>query len=112
MAWVTPGSAISVVAPYALPEKPSNPFAGSTGGGLTTWVYQILALVGEVVLLLPVVALVIWGIVNDQPTALWLALVVGTLWGYGAARIGATLGARQLDRRGPELLQSVTPRGI
>jgi ABC-2 type transport system permease protein len=105
-------SAIAVLAPYPIPANPSNPFAGSTGGGFTTWLYQVTGLLAQVVMLAPVAALVIWGIVGDQPVALWLALLVGPAWGYGAARLGGMLGAGQLDRRGPELLSAVTPRGV
>ena len=105
-------SVIAVVAPYAVPENPSNPFAGGTGGGFTTWVYQLLGMIGQVILVSPIAALVLWGVVGDVPAALWLALLVGPVWGYAAARLGVVVGGRQLDRRGPELLSAVTPRGI
>jgi len=105
-------SVVAVVAPYAVPENPSNPFAGSTGGGFGTWVYQVVGLLGQIVLLSPIAVLVLWGVFADEPLALWLAFVAGPVWGYVAARLGVVLGARQLDRRGPELLSTVTPRGI
>lgn len=105
-------SVVAVVAPYALPENPSNPFAGGTGGGFSTFVYQLGGLIGQLVLLAPVAALVIWGVVGDASVALWLTLLVGPVWGLVAARVGAALAARILARRGPEVLASVTPRGI
>ena len=105
-------SVIAVVAPYGVPENPSNPFAGSTGGGFATWIYQVAGLIGQVVLLAPVGAAVLWGTLGDQPLALWLVFLLGPLWGYGASRLGVIVGASQLDHRGPELLSSVTPRGV
>ena len=105
-------SVIAVLAPYAVPENPSNPFASGTGGGFTTFVYQLGGLLSQLVLLAPIAALVIWGIVGDVPSALWLAFLLGPIWGFAAARLGAALGARMLERRGPELLAAVTPRGI
>ena len=105
-------SVIAVLAPYAVPENPSNPFASGTGGGFTTFVYQLGGLLSQLVLLAPIAALVIWGIVGDVPGALWLAFLLGPIWGFAAARLGAALGARMLERRGPELLAAVTPRGV
>jgi ABC-2 type transport system permease protein len=103
---------VSIVAPYPVPENPSNPFSGSVGGGFTTFVYQLGGLIAQVVLLAPVVALVLWGVLGHEPAVLWLAFVVGPMWGVLAARLGAVIGARLLDRRGPELLSAVSPRVV
>lgn len=103
-------SVVSVLAPYPTPENPSNPFAGTVGGGFTTFTYQLSGLIAQVALVTPVAALVAWGIVGDVPAALWAVGLVGPAWGYAAARLGAFVGAAQFGRRGPELLAGVSPR--
>ncbi len=102
---------ISVVAPYSVPENPSNPFASGSSGGCSTVAYQVVGFVGQFVVLAPVAGLVLWGVLDDRPAALWATLLVGPVWGLGAALIGRRIGARTLERRGPDLLLTVTPRG-
>ena len=47
------------MAPYPTPENPSNPFAGTVGGGFTTFVYQLGGLIAQVVLVPPVVVTIL-----------------------------------------------------
>ncbi len=73
--------------------------------------YQVVGFVGQFVVLAPVAGLVLWGVLDDRPAVLWATLLVGPVWGLGAALIGRRIGARMLERRGPDLLLAVTPRG-
>lgn len=102
---------ISVVAPYSVPENPSNPFASGSSGGCSTAAYQVVGFLGQFLVLAPIAGLVLWGVLADRPAVLWATLVIGPVWGLGAALIGHRIGARMLERRGPDLLLAVTPRG-
>lgn len=102
---------ISVLAPYAVPENPSNPFASGSGGGCSTVAYQVIGFVGQFVVLAPIAGMVLWGALGDRPAVLWATLGIGPAWGLAAALIGRRIGARMLARRGPDLLMAVTPRG-
>lgn len=102
---------LSISAPYSVPENPSNPFASSSTGGCSTAAYQIAGFLGQLLLLAPIAALVLWGVLGDRTAVLWATLFVGPLWGFTAAWVGRRIGARMLAARGPELLAAVTPRG-
>jgi ABC-2 type transport system permease protein len=95
---------ISVRAAYSLSDT-SNPFAMSSGAGITKGLLTFGAMLGAIVLAVPL--LVTAHFAGD--VWLWIGLPVGV--GYGA--VGYLAGSRfagaQLDARMPELLSAVTP---
>ncbi|WP_091551668.1 ABC transporter permease [Micromonospora pattaloongensis] len=96
---------VSVFGAYALPET-SNPFAMNSGAGMARSLLSLLAMVGAGAAAMPmVIATALLGEVW-----FWLALPVGLAYGVGAAALGTYLAGDVLDRRMPELLQTVTPR--
>jgi len=99
---------VSVHAPSALPEDPSNPFASTSGGSLRTTLFQLLGMAVQIVLSLPVAGLVLLGL-RGWPAALALAPVVGVGYGAVLAVWAVRLAGRVLDERGPELLAAVSP---
>lgn len=102
---------LAVSAPYSVPENPTNPFATGGAGGCSTAAYQLVGFLAQLLIVAPVVALVIWGVVGDRPSLQWAVLAVGPLWGFVAATSGARIAIRMLERRGPDVLLAVTPRG-
>ncbi|HEY8532405.1 MAG TPA: ABC transporter permease [Micromonospora sp.] len=96
---------ISVLAAYALPET-SNPFAVTSGTGMARSMLSFVAVLGGGAASVPmIVATVVLG-----DLWLWLALPLGLAYGVGAAALGTYLAGDALDRRMPELLQTITPR--
>jgi ABC-2 type transport system permease protein len=95
---------VSVMAAYALPDS-SNPFAISSGAGLTKGLLSFAALVVAGLGTLPVllVAYLLDG------AWVWLGLPIGLAYGAVAYALGARLGGAVLDRRMPELLAAVSP---
>ena len=95
---------LSVRAAYALPDT-TNPFALSSGGGLTKGLMSFGGLVAAVIGTLPiqVAAYLLGGV------WWWIGLPVGLAYGAGAFWLGTYLGGDHLDRRMPELLAAVTP---
>ncbi|MEV0715734.1 ABC transporter permease [Asanoa sp. NPDC050611] len=98
-------SMLSVVGAYALPET-SNPFALNTGAGLARGLLSLLAMLVTVVVAVPLLI----GALFAGDVWLWLALPVGLAYGLGAAWLGSVIVGDLLDRRMPELLQTITPR--
>ena len=95
---------LSVLGAFALPDT-SNPFAISSGAGLTKGLLSLGALIGAALASLPVVIAAY--LLGD--TWMWAGLPVGVAYGAGAYLLGAHLAGRLLDRRMPELLAAVTP---
>ncbi|MEV4621809.1 ABC transporter permease [Asanoa sp. NPDC049573] len=98
-------SLLSVLGAYALPET-SNPFALNTGAGMARGLLSTLAILATVVVAAPMLI----GTLLAGDLWLWLALPIGLLYGLGAARLGSVVAGDVLDRRMPELLQTITPR--
>jgi ABC-2 type transport system permease protein len=96
---------ISVRAAYALPDT-QNPFAMSSGGGLTKGLLTFAALFGAVIVTIPVQ--VIAYVIPDL--WVWVGLPVGLAYGGLAFLFGSRLAGRMLDARMPEVLAAVTPR--
>lgn len=96
---------VSVLGAYALPET-SNPFAISTGAGVAKSLLAFVALFGSLAASAPFLAASL--LIGDAWTA--VALPAGLLYGLGAAMLGCYIAGDALDRRAPELLQTVTPR--
>ena len=103
-AGVAVSSHLSVVAAYPLPEG-SNPLAIGSGSALAKSLLAILSLVLAGLIGAPVlVAAIVLG-----PVWPWLAVPVGVGYGLLAAALGGRFAGDLLDRRGPELLASITP---
>ncbi|MGI5212716.1 ABC transporter permease [Plantactinospora sp. CA-290183] len=97
---------VSIIGAYALPET-SNPFAVNSGGGAAKSLLTFVAIAVGIAVSIPMV--VAGALLPD--VWLWLAAPVGIGYGLGAALLGSHLAGDLLDRRMPELLLKVTPRG-
>ena len=95
---------ISVRAAYALPDT-SNPFAMSSGAGLTKGLLTFAALFGTVIVTVPIP--VAAHLLGDAWT--WIGLPAGLAYGAAGYLLGSGLAGRQLDTRMPEVLATVTP---
>lgn len=102
------GDLASVLAPQPMPET-ANLWAGTTGTGCATALLQLVALLAQALLLLPVVALVgaaaLW-----RPQLLWPAAIVGLLYALGTWWLCLRAAAATARTRGPELLAALTTR--
>lgn len=75
-----------------------------------TLILSLLQLLGFVVIIAassPVIAGLVWIAVSGSWAWGWLVLVVGALWGLGAAWIGMVHGGRALDDRGAWVLTTI-----
>jgi ABC-2 type transport system permease protein len=95
---------VSVLAAYPLPDT-TNPFAISSGAGLTKGLLSLGALIAGGVGAIPV--LVASHLLGDAWT--WLGLPVGLIYGAIAYLLGSRVAGAVLDRRMPELLAAVGP---
>jgi ABC-2 type transport system permease protein len=94
----------SVVAAYALPDT-ANPFAISSGAGMTKGLLSLGALILGALGTIPVlVAAYLLG-----GTWAWLGLPTGLAYGIITYLLGSRLAGALLDRRMPELLVAVGP---
>ncbi|HYN92782.1 MAG TPA: ABC transporter permease [Pilimelia sp.] len=97
---------VSILAAYALPDT-ANPFAISTGAGMAKSLLSFVALFASLA------AAAVYAIVSflvPEGLWLWLALPVGLAYGVGATVLGCYLAGDVLDRRGPELLATVSSK--
>lgn len=99
-------SIISVTAPYSLPDS-TNPFAMNSGGGGAKGLLSFAGMLGALALTSP---LIISYFVLAASWR-WALLPVGLAWGVTAGWIGTAVSGAMLDRRSPEVLAAVTPRG-
>jgi ABC-2 type transport system permease protein len=96
---------ISVRGAYALPDS-TNPFALSSGGGLTKGLMSLGGLLAAVIGTIPVqVAAFLLG-----DAWRFAGLPIGLAYGVGAAWLGCYIAGDHLDRRMPELLAAITPK--
>lgn len=99
------GDVVSVRAPQPLPEGSANVWSTSTTGqGCGAVAIQSLAMLVQGIVLLPVAALVVVGIVA-WPPALALACPVALAEGAAVWRLGRNLAAGWLDTHHAELVQ-------
>jgi ABC-2 type transport system permease protein len=101
---------VSVRFAYPLPDDASNLWAvQGTGQGCLVGVVQMVAFAAQGILLLPVLALVVVGLVL-WPPALVLVCPVAVVYGAWLWRVGLGLGAAWLTGHQPELLTALSPR--
>lgn len=104
---VAAAAVLSVLAPYALPEN-TNPFAINSGGGSAKGMLAFVAMIGTLIVCMPVVVAAY--LVGSSSAGPWLVLAGGLGYGAAAAWLGTYIAGDVLDRRGPEVLVAVTPR--
>ena len=104
---IAAAAVLSVLAPYALPEN-ANPFAINSGGGSAKGMLALVALIGTLVISMPV--LVAAFLLGSSAAGAWLVLAIGLAYGTAAALLGTYIAGDVLERRGPEVLVAVTPR--
>lgn len=98
-------SSATVVVP--VPAPGDSPFKSPPGAGFTT-VVSSMATWGILSLLVaPELTLLIVAAVTGQALFSWLALVVGLILGLVFFQMGIRWGGARLDRRAPELLESL-----
>jgi len=101
---------VSVRFAYPLPDDASNLWAvQGTGQGCLVGVVQMVAFAAQGILLLPLAALVVVGLVL-WPPALVLVCPVAVVYGAWLWRVGLGLGAAWLAGHQPELLTALSPR--
>ncbi|WP_024802141.1 hypothetical protein [Nocardia sp. BMG51109] len=102
---------LSVYAAYPLPPQSGNPFAGGGGSpGCARALVQLSVGFGQLVVNLPVVAILGIGVALDSWLVQWCALPIGVALGCGAAVLGARVAEKRLDTHGPELLAEIEPK--
>ena len=101
---------VSVRFAYPLPEDASNLWAvQGTGQGCLVGVVQMAAFAAQGILLLPVLALVVVGLVLWTP-ALVLVCPLAVVYGWFMWRVGLGLGTAWLTGHQPELLTALSAR--
>ncbi|MFE3107448.1 transporter [Kitasatospora indigofera] len=102
------GALFSVVAPYAMPAD-GNPMRNAAPGqsGLTL-LNSFGSMVGVLLLALPVGGYLAWALADGGPA--WPVLLLGPLYGAGAAALGVRLAAGRLLGRLPEILAKAVER--
>lgn len=92
---------------YSVPLPGDNPMKTPPGNGFRMAVTQLGTFGVMALLLIPIfVPYLVSLITNSQPAG-WIALGVGLVWGVGLLVGGIVLGGKWLERREPELMQSV-----
>jgi ABC-2 type transport system permease protein len=100
---------LSVRAPFPTPDARNLFAAGGSGAGCAVALLQLLGLVSQAVLALPVSALALAGVLWSKPLLAAVA-VLGPLYGYLTWRRGIAIAARWVQPRQAELLDAVSPR--
>jgi ABC-2 type transport system permease protein len=100
-------SLLSVLAPYPLPNN-ANPFALNSGAGSAKGMLALVAMFATMLVCLPMVSAAMY--LSATTVGPWLILVAGIGYGATAIWLATRLGGALLDRRGPEVLASVTSR--
>jgi ABC-2 type transport system permease protein len=104
------GNLASVRVPQPMPEMSGNLWAlSNTGQGAATVLVQLAAFSVQSVMLVPVIALVLVGLLV-WPPALVAAPVLGLAYGLVLWQAGLRLGAEWLAAHQPELLGALNPR--
>lgn len=103
------GMVISVLAPFPLPDSPTNVFAANAGAGCSTVVFQGVGLLVELVLLVPVAILALISVLGGS-LSLYVPGLVAVVIGAGVWWVGLGIGARRMVQRGPEFVAAMQPR--
>ena len=102
---------LSVYAAYPLPQQRGNPFASNSGNpGCARALTQLAVGFGQLLVGLPVFAILALGAYLHNALIQWCALPVGVGLGIGAAILSARLVEKRVEARGPELLAEIKPR--
>jgi ABC-2 type transport system permease protein len=101
---------VSVHFAYPVPDDTSNLWAvQGTGQGCLVGMVQMVAFAAQSLLLLPLLALVVVGLLI-WPPALAVVCPVAIVYGVFLWRVGVGMGARWLADHQPELLTALSPR--
>jgi ABC-2 type transport system permease protein len=98
---------VSVLGAYALPET-ANPFAMNAGRGMAKSLLGFVSMLATMAIASPYLIVAVW--VGGTAAWTWLALPLGVGYGLAATALGLYIVGDLLERRGPELLQAVSPR--
>ncbi|WP_104092262.1 transporter [Arthrobacter sp. GMC3] len=90
----------------ALPGE--SPMKSKPGNNFSAVLIQLAGFGGAGLLCVPVGALVVTAAVTGVPLFGWLAMVAGLVLGAGYLVLGIRWGAKEYNRRGPELLLAVS----
>ena len=101
-------SVVSARYTYNVPLPGENAFKTPPGSAGRTALVQSLGMLSQIVIVLPVLALAIVALLNDNPLWDWLTLAGGVLLGTGLLVGGIRIGGRWLDRRAPEMLAALS----
>jgi len=91
-----------------VPLPGESPMKSKPGNNLSAMLIQLAGFAGAGLLCVPVGALVITAAVTGTPLFGWLALAVGVVFGAGYVALGIRWGAKEYNKRGPELLLAVS----
>lgn len=91
-----------------VPLPGDNPMKSRPGNNFSTVLIQLAGFAGAGVLAAPVAVLSIMGAVTDRALFVWLALLLGVGLGALYVFLGIRMGAKQYNKRGPELLLAVS----
>ncbi|QIS22910.1 hypothetical protein [Nocardia terpenica] len=102
---------LSAYTAYPLPPQRGNPFAsGNNNPGCARLLVQAVVTVTQLLVNLPVVAILGIGHYLHNPLIEWCALPTGIALGIAATALAARLAEKRVDAHGPELLAEVRPR--
>ena len=99
---------ISVRAPFPMPDARNLFAAGGSGAGCAVALIQLVGLLVQGLLALPILALVIAGL--RWRVLLAVVAIVGPVYGWFVWRAGISTAAAFAQPRQPELLDAVSPR--
>lgn len=101
------GAVVGVYLPGKVAEPGASAFAASNSGNLQSMLGLGLVWLLTAAVSLPTIGLVVGSLVGPDWLG-WIALPVAVVCGAAALVAGVRIGGKQLDRRGPELLASVS----
>jgi ABC-2 type transport system permease protein len=106
------GNLLSIYVPYRLPTKRQNPFAMRGGGqGCVGFLLLIVGWLAAAILALPLAAALTLPRALHRPMWYWLALPAAVGYAWWTYRFLLSLAAEHLERREPEIIEAVGPKG-
>lgn len=96
---------LSVNAPYAVPPSQNAFGGGGAGQGCTAGLLTLGAVAAELVICLPLLALLVPGLLTGAPIWGIALLLVGPVYGWLVGALVRGFAARQWARRAPEVLE-------